>query len=119
MFEGMWHEEDRGYVSPCYAWDGTISSEGYARFRGQSVARLVCNPSVDQQVDHLCGQRDCIRDDHLEAVTQTENIRRAAKLDLSTVQAIRAATGTHKEIAERFGLTRRYVGQIRAGRVWR
>jgi hypothetical protein len=119
MFEGMWHEEDRGYVSPCHAWDGMISSEGYARFGGESVARLVCEPPPGQQVDHLCGQRDCVRADHLEAVTQIENIRRAARLDAATVQAIRAATGTHKEIAERFGLTRRYVGQIRARRVWR
>jgi len=33
--------------------------------------------SDEMQVDHLCRNRICVRPDHLEEVTQQENIRRA------------------------------------------
>lgn len=29
-------------------------------------------------IDHLCGVKACVRPEHLEAVTQGENVRRAA-----------------------------------------
>ncbi len=32
------------------------------------------------QIDHLCGNKPCVRPDHLEAVTPRENMRRGATL---------------------------------------
>lgn len=38
------------------------------------------------------------------------------KISAATVRAIRAATGTPTMIAEEFGVSRQYVGQIRLGK---
>jgi hypothetical protein len=41
-----------------------------------------------------------------------------AKLTVAQVLAVREASGTHREIAERFGVSRRQIEDIRARRAW-
>ena len=79
--------EDRGYESPCWIWQGSLGTNGYAkicrggkthsghrwmyeRHRGPIPAALV--------IDHLCRVRSCVNPDHLEPVTNAENLRRGA-----------------------------------------
>lgn len=69
----------------CMIWLGG-KTNGYGRFK---VDRLLARAHrvayalrvgpipLGQQLDHLCRNRSCVRPDHLEAVTQQENIRRA------------------------------------------
>lgn len=66
---------------PCTEWIGPHSPEGYARRRGTHVHRVVYERIYGAiqdgyQVDHLCRNRGCINVDHMEAVTQKENILR-------------------------------------------
>lgn len=42
-----------------------------------------------------------------------------AKLGIADVVAIRAATGSQPEIAERFGVTQSLVSMIRSRRIWK
>lgn len=73
--------------SGCWFWTASTNRNGYGRFsptRRVSIGahrfsyELAFGPIPDGLViDHLCGQRACVRPEHLEAVTALENIRRA------------------------------------------
>lgn len=74
----------------CWLWQGQLNKAGYGHFR-RTVApgvyktvkahrhayQLTRGPIPDGlTLDHLCGNPACVRPDHLEAVTRSENLRR-------------------------------------------
>lgn len=89
--------EDRGYkvngeVSPCHIWQGRDSGNGrgggYPRMEidGGTVAvhiAIFVNENgiipPKKQIDHLCRQRMCCNEDHLEMVTHKQNQKRKLK----------------------------------------
>lgn len=89
-----------GEPSPCHEWQGGDSGKGrgggYARMSldGQTVAVHIVrftnkNGYVPgkKQIDHLCNNRKCVNDQHLEMVTHLQNQKRRAKranLDITT-----------------------------------
>lgn len=67
--------------SGCWNWTGTIADTGYGRVRKAYAHRVAyefwIGPIPDGlQIDHLCRNRRCFNPEHLEAVTQRENILR-------------------------------------------
>lgn len=81
-----------GVPSPCHIWQGSDSGNGrgggYPRMSldGQTVAVHIvsfvnANGFVPgkKQVDHLCNNRMCVNELHLEMVTHRENQKRRAK----------------------------------------
>ncbi|OZE77409.1 hypothetical protein CH305_18215 [Rhodococcus sp. 15-649-2-2] len=70
----------------CWLWQGPTAPHGYgttirAWGRGWLPHRLAYTVMVGEipeglQIDHLCRVRKCINPNHLEAVTQAENLRR-------------------------------------------
>lgn len=71
----------------CWLWTGGVDKgTGYGWFRHRetnyahraSYLLFVGALDPDQSVDHLCCVKSCVNPDHLEAVTITENLRRAA-----------------------------------------
>lgn len=74
-------EDDNG----CWIWVGARSKQGYGNvsvggrcLRAHRVSYEVFRGPipVGLQIDHLCRVRACVNPDHLEAVTQQENMRR-------------------------------------------
>lgn len=70
----------------CWRWVGAIKSNGYGVFAcgGRQVHahrwsyEAEFGPITDGLVvDHICRQRDCVKPDHLEQVTQRENMIRS------------------------------------------
>jgi hypothetical protein len=69
----------------CWTWTGPLAPNGYGQINAWNkrwlVHRLAHTVMVGTipdgyQVDHLCRVRNCINPEHLEAVTQAENLRR-------------------------------------------
>lgn len=111
------------------------------RVETKKVHRLVAEaflgapPSPEYEVNHVDGDKENNHVSNLEWVTRTANMRHAvraglrpdqrgirhprARLDADDVRAIRAAVGTQREIASRFGISRRHAVAIRQRKAWR
>lgn len=82
----------------CWKWTGSVKPNGYGQVRvgirvrtAHRVAYELAHGEIPDGlvIDHLCRRRDCVRPDHLEAVTQRVNVRRG------TSAAARRARQTH------------------------
>lgn len=65
----------------CWNWTGRQDRYGYGRYGDRNAHRALYQIVIGDvpeglQLDHLCGNRQCVRPDHLEPVTQKENLRR-------------------------------------------
>ena len=71
-------------------------------------------------MDHLCGQPDCVRVGHLEAVEGRENLRRCGKCKLTCADVIEIRRSNEQQhvLAERYGVTQGHISRIKAGLVW-
>ncbi len=81
----LYHEEDRGYKTPCWIWNGHKTTDGYGtthitgtREKAHRVfyRRYVGAIPDGLEIDHLCFVPSCVNPGHLEAVTAAENKRR-------------------------------------------
>lgn len=83
--ERVWRYVDR--TDTCWLWTGALNQAGYGRFftgdDGKRLAHrfmyeLLVGPIPEGlTLDHLCRTPACVRPDHLEPVTRSENARRA------------------------------------------
>lgn len=80
-------EEDRGHDTPCWIWQRAIGSDGYGNLglngKFWKAHRFIYQREVGPipeglTLDHLCRVRCCVNPDHLEPVTNAENVRRGA-----------------------------------------
>ena len=84
----FWQKVNRTHQ--CWIWTAT-QANGYGQFnvgRGEGkrhvyahrwIYEQLVGPVVSHQVDHLCGNRLCVRPTHLQAVSQSLNIRRGVE----------------------------------------
>ncbi len=81
--ERFWPKVDKS--GECWVWTASRVGNGYGEFwdgkrkvaaHRWAYENLVGPIPEGMQLDHLCRTRLCVRADHLEPVTQQENIRR-------------------------------------------
>ena len=87
----FWSKVDVGHPLGCWEWAGALRRDGYGAFsvgsRTDGTSRQVLAHRVAYElliglipdglvIDHLCRNRGCVNPDHLEPVTNRENVRR-------------------------------------------
>jgi hypothetical protein len=98
--------------------------------------RYVCSiahgPANGRQAAHSCGNKKCANKKHLRWASRSENEadklkhgthnrgerHSLVKLSREEVFAIRAASGTQRDIANSFGVVQQTVSDIKLGRRW-
>ena len=140
-----WLERHVGWLADeCLMWPYAMRPEGYGRFKEggtqQYAHRTMCRlahgepPSDGLEAAHSCGngQSGCVNPRHLRWDTKqgnaldrvehgTENRGERngrAKLTAGQVLQIRRSTETQQSVADRMGISRQTVGDIRSGRRW-
>lgn len=141
--------------SGCWQWVGSISGDGYAQIYvskaqgGRGGNEYAHRLSFELHkgtiphgmvIDHTCCNRSCVNPDHLEAVSNQENVKRGfqrlagtgyshsralgernhgAKLTEADVLDIRASRGVSiNELARRYGVSRGTIGRVVHGHTW-
>jgi hypothetical protein len=91
----------------CWNWSGSINENGYGlfRFNGKTskahrVSYILKNGSIDANlvIDHLCKNKKCVNPDHLDLVTQKENVIRGLAGKANNAQS----TKTHCPIGHEY-----------------
>lgn len=125
--------EDRGYVTPCWVWQLSITPNGYGQHakpggRGTTSAHRVYYEQergpvpAGLDLDHLCRVRACVNPDHLEPVTRSENLRRGlgngkkCALEAVAVRQVRASQETQAALAARWDVTQSTISRARNGK---
>lgn len=122
----------------CLLFPFAIGNHGYGMADGDLAHRVVCTrahgtaPEEGMHAAHSCGNRICVNKRHLrwdtpqgnEADklihgTRTRGERHGqSKLSEADVLAIRAATGSQRDISVQFGIAQQTVSDIKIGRRW-
>lgn len=106
-----------GYAS--YAINGKYIS-GHRYFFEEKYGKIPKNG----QLDHLCKNRICVNPDHLEVVTQTENIRRGkhtklTKANVISIKKMINAGYKNKDIALLYKVIPNTISHIKTNRNWK
>jgi hypothetical protein len=140
--ERFWKYVQRGEPDDCWIWTASTDRYGYGQFKmdGKMVKAhrfsytLAHGPIPDGlHVLHHCDNPPCVNPAHLFPGSHIDNMRdREAKgrgtrgtangrcrLTDEEVAEIRNAVGLQREIAERFGISHKTVGNIKRGKTHR
>jgi hypothetical protein len=122
------------HPSGCWVFTGTRHADGYGIITNAQGQRRVAyrvsyetfvGPIPDGlYVTHTCDRPACVNPDHLVPDTQQGNMRgcsergrhgpvRWRRLPLEQHEAVRAATGSSRKIAERFGISKTHAQRLR------
>lgn len=127
--------EDRGYDTPCWAWQLSKGNLGYGLTRrgtpggkrNQAAHRFYYKEHVGpipegMDLHHLCGQRDCVNPTHLKPLTTGAHLRQHSQLTPEMVAEIRSRyvprKVTRAMLADEFGTSTRNIKHIIAGTTW-
>lgn len=96
----FWEKVDKS--GECWMWTAYIGGDGYGQFglngkveRAHRVAYEMGIGPIPQgmQIDHLCRVRACVNPNHLEPVTQRENILRGESPSAKCARVMRCPQG--------------------------
>jgi hypothetical protein len=140
----FWSKVDK--TENCWNWTAGTYEKGYGlysiknrNYRAHRVSYEMHKGPIPEGmlVLHQCDNPRCVRPDHLFLGTNADNMadkiakgREAhvgapgsanglAKLTEDQVIAIRQEAGTHQQVADKYGVSRRAIMEIRSRRRWK
>lgn len=118
-------------VSGCWEWTRArmkktgygVTAEGKRTFLAHRVSYEQARGPIPagMQLDHLCRNRGCINPEHLEVVSQVENLRRGAgtKLTAEDVALVRSSSKSTYVLGRKLGIDPSHLSKIRRGLAWK
>lgn len=129
-------------VTDCWEWTRGRTSRGYGVIRYGGKQTLAHRFSYEYYVGeipkgksvlHLCDNPPCVNPEHLVLGTQLDNMRdcmakgryvcgerhKHSKLNNDLVLAIRASSGSQRQIAKRFGTSQPTVCEVKTRKRWK
>jgi hypothetical protein len=129
------------FTPTCWLWRGPVNAKGYgviSKKSGESLAHRLAyriargDIPEGMSVLHRCDVPNCVRPEHLFTGTVADNNadmrakgrhatgerNHLSRLTAATAAAIRAAAGSHRSIAEHFGVHQTTVTRIKNNRIW-
>lgn len=88
----------------CWLWGGAINSSGYGNFTIEGKTRSAHKVSWEREngpvpqnlcIDHLCRVRCCVNPEHMEIVSNLENILRGRAIELNRIRAKQRSLSSH------------------------
>ena len=113
-------------ITGCWKWTGQRNNgyghvyvDGKTVYAHRFMYELVKGSiAAGLQVDHLCDNPRCVNPDHLEVVTQMENLRRTRRIDDEKAQTLLDTGKTIRDVADYFDVSTQAVYiAIGAGRL--
>lgn len=120
----------------CWLWLATANTtggrgnfwDGHKQVNAPRAAWEIYRGKIPEGmiVCHKCDNEWCVNPDHLFIGSYADNVHDCirkgrhhfAKITPAQAAAVRASTGTHREVAERFGIHKNSVAGIRSGHSW-
>src|ERR1043166_7060111 len=116
------HADPNNYIvdaNGCWIWQGRKTANGYGTFELQykdhrahkyHFEKKYGPVPVGKQLDHKCKVKACCNPDHVEPVTQIENMRRAGQIRLTIEQVGKIKTRLkngehHMHIVREYGVS--------------
>jgi hypothetical protein len=94
--ERFWSKVNK--TDNCWIWTGCLNEHGYGQFRfngktskAHRVSYILSFGKIDNNlvIDHLCKNTKCVNPEHLELVTQGENVRRGLSGKVNNPQSVK------------------------------
>jgi hypothetical protein len=124
-FENHYKIEDRGYSSPCWIWQGAVTTNGYGQFsRYRKTTRAhryyyeKNNGKIPHgmEIHHLCQTKLCVNATHMKIVTREDHNRITfSKLtddDINTIRELCRNGNPQTEVAKLYNIDHNTVHNI-------
>jgi hypothetical protein len=143
--ERFWRKVAKGDLDVCWEWQGAKTGSGYGNFwlgkatKAHRVAYQLTHGELPTElvVMHTCDNRPCCNPSHLKLGTHQENSQdmvsksRQSRMsgekhgmskltadEVSTIRQLLKGGERCNKIAQRFGVNRSHISNIKAGRTW-
>lgn len=121
-------EEDRGWITPCWVWQRTVTKTGYGgTYRnGKTIAAHKAlwedrhGPvPAGMHLHHLCRNKACVNPDHLEPVIPSVHPKVLDHAKAKRIRERHAAGETQADLAREYGVDHTNIWAVVHYRSWR
>jgi hypothetical protein len=120
--------QDRGFATPCWIWQRRVNEKGYGHGNNGLAHRAYYEAlhgklPVGLVLDHLCRVRACVNPDHLEPVTNAENIQRGtssplAPDDVRAIRRLHVLGDNTAQLARAYGVSKDTILRVSSRQRW-